>query len=77
MKSGVNIAEKQSMTQVRIAILLTQIGYLFYLAWFLYLGMSIKVQENHQAHVDLRYDFYVVNKTPISAKKPKSKKEPN
>ncbi|ATZ16632.1 RDD family protein [Entomoplasma freundtii] len=77
MKSATPLPSEGIPREVKMALLLTQIGYLFYLAWFLYLVFSIKVQDDHQAIVDLKNHLYVVNKDP-KVEKPTTKttKEP-
>jgi len=41
------------------------LGYLFFLFWYLFLALTIKIQKQHQSGIDLKFDLYVVNAKPL------------
>jgi len=53
------------------AYFIFNLGYLFFLFWYLFLALTIKIQNQHQAGVDLKFDLYVVNANPLLKPEPK------
>ncbi|AXK50777.1 RDD family protein [Spiroplasma alleghenense] len=51
-----------------IAFGIARFGDLFYLAWAAFMFITIKVQENNQSGIDLKYNIFVVKKNPIIEK---------
>jgi uncharacterized RDD family membrane protein YckC len=47
-------------TYVTVCIVLQNVGSLFYFVWFLYVGVTIKGQVDHQSAVDFRFKIYCV-----------------
>jgi hypothetical protein len=47
-------------TYVTVCIVLQNVGSLFYFVWFLYVGVTIKGQADHQSAVDFRFKIYCV-----------------
>ncbi len=48
-----------------IAFGISRFGDLFYVAWAIFLFVTIKIQENFQCGVDIKYGIFVVNKKPL------------
>lgn len=48
------------------AYIIYQLGYLFYFLWFFFLCITIKVQPEHQAGIDLKFNLFVVYKEPLN-----------
>lgn len=60
----------------KTAILLTQMAYVFYAIWLIFIGVTIKVQAKHQALIDLKLHLYVVEKDPLNPDLAKIKSSP-
>jgi len=49
-------------------------GYVFFVLWYFFLAISIKLQKNHQSTIDLKFHLFVARKSPV--KKVQSQQNP-
>ncbi|ATZ19921.1 RDD family protein [Mesoplasma lactucae] len=70
-------ADRNAKGSVNVgAMIIYQLGYVFYFLWFVFLCVSIKVQPNHQSGLDIKFKLFDVYKNPVGTVKTKvTKKE--
>lgn len=58
-----------------IALTIRNISYLFFMVWFIYIGVTIKLQEDNQAVVDMKRKIVVVEREALEDRKTITKEE--
>ncbi|WP_026389571.1 RDD family protein [[Acholeplasma] multilocale] len=57
----VDVDQENSKAIYAVGVIIGQIGYLLFAGWLILIGLSIKVQDQQQSFIDIKFGIFVVN----------------